>query len=367
MLNTEAPGMIDWEGVKGRHGELLRPRRIPQVQDLVEGVARRGVRRAFAAPRADAGGGGGFRLVRGALGWGADRLQQNVWQALGWSYVGVAGGFGVLFANSMSGFENPEIVRQVQTLTLPAPDSDPDPDPDPEPESGGFHKPKRRRSWGRGYRLGELPVIKADFTPWNSETVFQVPDRGSTPYPTIFDESQYDSGRRWPNRSYGLGNKVRSEYDPGAPGQLIAQMPPELFRAPLVRDREVVRQAVSYPEPIFDPVFRGNRARTGTQVRAEPVPAAQALVTNDYFQQLSVQELAGTRSTEATQPVLMQPVPQPTPTVVNYVAPAGPGLTTAAGGGGGGGPPRPPQFECAMCARDGFVMGVGLGALAFAF
>ena len=203
-------------------------------------------------------------------------------------------------------------VRQDEPLMLPAPsDPDRDPgdpggDPDPEPQSGGFHKNKRPRFTGRGFRLGETPLIpSAGFTPWDKEVAFKVPDRGFTPY-----------------------------------------------------------------ESTFYPVFRGNRARTGTQVRAEPVPASQALVTADYFQQYNLQQLAGDASLASdTKPVSarveMEAAPRATPTVVNYVAPAGAAsLRTAAGGGADGGGDLPPQFDCAMCSREAFLMGA---ALSYAF
>ena len=50
-----------------------------------------------------------------------------------------------------------------------------------------------------------------------------------------------------------------------------------------------------------------------------------------------------------------------TPTVVNYVSPAGAAsLRTAAGGGADGDGDRPPQFDCAMCSREAFLMGAAM-------
>ena len=53
--------------------------------------------------------------------------------------------------------------------------------------------------------------------------------------------------------------------------------------------------------------------------------------------------------------------PLATPTVVNYVSPAGAAsLRTAAGGGADGDGDRPPQFDCAMCSREAFLMGAAM-------
>jgi hypothetical protein len=57
----------------------------------------------------------------------------------------------------------------------------------------------------------------------------------------------------------------------------------------------------------------------------------------------------------------MVQTPLATPTVVNYVSPAGAAsLRTAAGGGADGDGDRPPQFDCAMCSREAFLMGAAM-------
>eukprot|EP00966_Prymnesium_polylepis_P179870 4164553-Prymnesium_polylepis.1 len=183
----------------------------------------------------------GVQQVRGVTVFLANRVRQDAVNMLGYGVNGLGYGAGVL-ASLLLDDRDP---------------GDPGDDPDPEPQSGGFHKKKRPRFTGRGFRLGETPPIPGGgFTPWDQAVAFEVPDRGHTPYETHVATTCL--GRRWRNRSYAVSRRVTSEYNPEAPGQLITQ-PPEIYREPLVRVREVLRQAVPYPELLGLSQYRQHR------------------------------------------------------------------------------------------------------------